>query len=246
MRRFNPAMNAQVLQKETVGYGEDTMTVSGTIQKSGILFGLLVAGAVISWNQILAHGDMSIAFAQRYMMISAIAGFGIAMATIFLKKYAAFLAPLYAIVEGFFLGSISLFMERYFPGVVLQAVMGTFAVFAVMLALYAGKVIRVTDKLRSIVMVATGAIALMYLVNLGLAFFGTQIPFLHSSSPLGIGISILIIGVAAFNLLLDFDMIEQYAGRVQKHMEWYCGFGLLVTLVWLYLEILRLLARTRD
>lgn len=115
-----------------------------------------------------------------------------------------------------------------------------------MLFLYERKIIRVTDKLRSIVFAATGAIFLMYLASWILSFFGVQMGFLHDSGPLGIGISLFVIAVAAFNLLLDFDMVEQYAGRMEKYMEWYCGFAVLVTLVWLYMEILRLLAKTRD
>lgn len=246
MRRYNPAMSSNVMQKEMGVAIQDAMTVKGTIHKSGILTALLFAGAFWSWNQIAGQGEMAMAYAQKYTMISAIAGLVLAMLTIFLRKYAAFLAPLYAIVEGFFLGSISLVFESMYPGIVFQAILGTLSVFAVMLFLYDRKIIVVTNKLRSIVFAATGAIFLMYLASWIMGFFGMSMGFLHDSGPLGIGISLLIIGVAAFNLLLDFDMIEQYAGRVDKHMEWYCGFALLVTLVWLYMEILRLLAKTRD
>lgn len=246
MRRFNPAMNANVLQKEASLASGDVMTLKGAIQKSGILLALLTVSAIFAWSQLSALGEEAMATAQRYTTMAAIGGFVIAMLTIFLKKYAAFLAPLYALVEGLFLGSISMMMQQVYPGIVFQAVLGTMAVFAVMLFLYDRRVITVTNKFRSVMMTSGLAIVVLMLGSWIVSMFGGNVSFLYNGGPLAIGISLLIIGWAAFSLLLDFDMMEQFAGRTGKHMEWYCGFGLLLTLVLLYVEILRLLAMTRD
>jgi uncharacterized YccA/Bax inhibitor family protein len=174
-------------------------------------------------------------------------GLGVAVLTIFKPKLARFTAPAYALLEGALLGAISALFNTAYDGIVLQAVALTVGVFAIMLFLFATKVIRVTDKLRMGIVAATGAVALVYLANILLSLFDASVPFLHDSGPVGIGISLLIVGVAAFNLLLDFDFVERgVAAGAPKHVEWYAAFGLLVTIIWLYLELLRLLAKLQG
>jgi uncharacterized YccA/Bax inhibitor family protein len=164
-----------------------------------------------------------------------------------MKKYSAFLAPVYAILEGMFLGAISALFEAMYPGIVMNAVLGTFGTFLFMLFAYRTGIIKVTDKLRSIIMSATFGIAIMYGLSWILSIFGIGMPFFHGNGLISIGISIFIIVVAAFNLLLDFDMIERASAmQAPKYMEWFGAFGLLVTLVWLYIEFLRLLSKLRD
>lgn len=243
MRQFNPVMNAKVLDGQQGQSALGQMTLTGTIQKTGILLGLLMISATYSWSQMVALGDQAAVVAQKYILISAIVGFGVALMTIFMKQYAGFLAPLYALIQGFLLGALSMVFESMFPGIVFQAVLGTFGVLAAMLFLYQNRIIRVTDKFRSIVITATFAVAFTYLISIVLSFFGISVGFIHSNGLMGIGFSLVVIGIASMNLLLDFDMIEKYNGRVPKYMEWFCAFGIMVTLIWLYMEILRLLAK---
>src|SRR3546814_438413 len=182
-----------------------------------------------------------------WLPVVAIAGLGVAILTIFKANLARFTAPVYALLEGALLGSISKLYNDQYDGIVVQAVGLTVGVFLVMLFLYASRIIKVTDKLRMGIVAATGAIMLVYLVGFVMRLFGAEMPFIHDSGPMGIGISLLIVGVAAFNLLLDFDFVERgvEAGG-PRHMEWYAAFGLLVTLSWLYLGLLRLLAKLQS
>src|SRR3546814_319811 len=176
-----------------------------------------------------------------------VVGFMLAMVTVFKSNWCNITAPMYAIAEGFALGGLSAYFELRFNGIVIQAVGLTIGVLAIMLFLYRTHVIRVTDKFRTGVIAATGAIALLYLVDIGLrAFTSINIPFIHEGGLMGIGFSLLVVGLAALNLTLDFDAIERgVANGAPKIMEWYGAFSLLVTLVWLYLEILRLLSKMR-
>ena len=174
-------------------------------------------------------------------------GLGVAILTIFKPTLARFTSPVYALLEGALLGAISALYNTSYDGIVVQAVGLTIGVFAVMLFLFATRVIRVTDKLRMGIVAATGAIMLVYVVNMVLSLFGASVPFLHDTGAMGIGISLVIVGVAAFNLLLDFDMVERGVEMgAPKHMEWYAAFGLLVTIIWLYLELLRLLSKLQS
>jgi len=210
------------------------MTVSGAVNKSIIMGLILIATA------FFAAFTMNPAL----MFVGLIGGIIALLVTYFNPKIAYITAPLYAAFEGLLLGTISMaYANIYEPGIVTNAVMLTMFALFVMLVLYRTGVLRATEKFRSIVMTATGAIAVMYLVNMGLSFFGMNIPYLHQMSPIGIIISLVIIAVAALNLILDFDQFEkgeQY--QAPKYMEWVSALGLLVTLVWLYLEILRLLS----
>ncbi len=221
-------------------------TVQGTVGKTFLLLAILSFTAIWSWNAV-ASGTFPFAV----LPISAIGGFIVAMITIFRPTAAPVTAPIYAAVEGLFLGALSQIIEqRYhlkYPGIALQAVGLTCGTLFMMLFVYQTGLVRVTEKLKAGIITATGALGLFYLVTILMRMFGAEMPLVWSATPMGIGFSLLVIGLAAFNLLLDFDFIEKaaYAGA-PKYMEWYGAFGLMVTLIWLYLEILRLLQKMAD
>jgi len=244
-RSGNPSLNDRVFGSQPrPAYGEERMTLQGSINKSFLLLVVLLAGAFWPWSQYLTTGDASVVGTP--LLVGALGGFILAMIISFKANLAPVLAVPYAALEGLALGSISALLERRYPGIAIQAVGLTFAVFAVMLVAYKLNIIRATERFRSIVIGATGAIALVYIVSMVLGFFHIAVPLLNSSSPLGIVVSLVIVGVAALNLILDFDFIESGAAQgAPRYMEWYAAFGLLVTMVWLYLEILRLLSKTR-
>jgi uncharacterized YccA/Bax inhibitor family protein len=221
-----------------------TMTVAGTAYKALALLAILTACAAVSWTRI-QDGRMS----QGLFFGSMIAGMIVGFATILKPAWAPVTAPIYAACEGFLLGAISLFFDAAYKGLVVQAVGLTFGVLFLMLFLYSSKLIRVTDRLRIAVVSATGAVFLFYMITwlLSLFGFGMARSILYGNGVLGIGLSVVVVGIAAFNLLLDFDFIEQRARYgAPKAMEWYGAFGLMVTLIWLYLEILRLLAKLQS
>jgi uncharacterized YccA/Bax inhibitor family protein len=175
--------------------------------------------------------------------VGLIGGLVLALVITFKKELAPYLSPAYALLEGLVLGAISVMLNAYYPGIALQAIMLTFAVATIMLALYYFKIIQATQKFKSVIIIATAAIGIFYLVSFILSFFGITSPA-YAATPLGIGISVFIVIIAALNLILDFDFIEQGAEyQAPKFMEWYGAFGLMVTLIWLYIEILRLLAK---
>ena len=232
-------------QPRLAALGEERMTLQGTINKSFLLLVVLMAGAFWTWSQYLTTGNA--ALIQVPMIGGVIAGLVLALIISFRATTAPYLAIPYAACEGLAIGGISALFERRYPGIAIQAVGLTFAVLAAMLIGYKSGLIRVTQRFRAIVVGATGAIMLFYLVSMVLSLFHVATPFLYGSSSLSIGISLLIIGVAALNLALDFDMIDVGVSQgAPRYMEWYSAFGLLVTLVWLYLEILRLLANLRQ
>jgi len=236
----NPALTNKAFQLQADG---QAMTISGAINKSIVLFLLLVAAASVSWRLALSGNELVF----KLLWPSAILGFVIALITIFAKKYSPITAPLYAIVEGFFLGAISMVYNSLYNGIVLQAVLLTAGIMGVMLFAYKTGLIKVTQKFRSGVFIATGGIALVYVVSFIMNMFGTQMPYIHDSGPIGIGISLFIVVIAALNLVLDFSFIDEAAkSGAPKYMEWYSAFGLMVTLIWLYLEILRLLSKLRN
>jgi uncharacterized YccA/Bax inhibitor family protein len=222
---------------------EDTMTVNGTVWATASLLVLLIAAGVFGWLSVDATAE---SVSMPGWLLPVMLG-GVAVLTIFKPNLARFTAPAYALLEGALLGAISALFNTAYDGIVLQAVALTIGVFAIMLFLFATRVIRVTDKLRMGIVAATGAIALVYLANILLSLFDASVPFLHDTGPVGVGISLVIVGVAAFNLLLDFDFVERgVAAGAPKHVEWYAAFGLLVTIIWLYLELLRLLAKLQG
>jgi uncharacterized YccA/Bax inhibitor family protein len=214
------------------------MTMSGTMTATGVLFALLIAGGFFGWNRVSTTGS------NGWILGAILAGFVLSMILRFKPKFAMILAPLYAIIEGVAIGGISKYYETWQKGIVMQAVGATFGVFAIMLVLYSTRIIKVTDKMRRVVGAATLGLMLFYGVSILLSLFKIQMPLIHSASPFGILFSVFAAGLAAWHLALDFDNIEKWtqAGS-PKYMEWYAGFGLMVTVVWLYLELLRLLSK---
>ena len=221
------------------------MTLEGVILRTAALFPILLVTAWIGW-QAVDRSELGVRL-PGWLLPAVLAGLGVAVLTVFKPRLATWTGPLYAAVEGFVLGAISAAYDFRFDGIVLQAVMLTGAVFAIMLGLYANRVVRVTDRLRKGVIAATLAVMAVYLLSMVLRIFGADIPMIHESGPVGILFSLAVVGIAAFNLMLDFDLIERgVASGAPKWMEAYAAFALLVTLVWLYLELLRLLAKLRD
>ena len=223
----------------------EVMTVEGTINKTLILFALLLASGAFSWSLLMAGNALVLPL----MIGGALGAFIVGIVTSFRPQNAAITAPIYAVLEGLALGAISALFQSVQHGIVAQAVGLTLAVFATMLTLYRTGLIKVTEKLKMGIIAATAGLCVVYMMNWVLVMFGVMAIHntLWSNGPVGIGISVLIAGVAAFNLLLDFDLIDRgVARRVPKFMEWYAGYGLMVTIVWLYLELLRLLLKLRQ
>jgi uncharacterized YccA/Bax inhibitor family protein len=219
--------------------GEEPMTIGHVLRVTTFLFVLLVAAAAYGWTSIESIGTV--------FWVVMIAVIVLMIATIAKPQWVRVTAPLYAIAEGVLIGAISRIYEDFYDGIVLQAVLATIAVFLAMLFLYATRIIRVTARLRSTIILATVGIALFYLISIVLNLFGVQIPFVWESGWVGIVVSLLIVGVAAFNLLLDFDLIENGIRQsAPGWMSWFAAFGLMVTVIWLYLEMLRLLALVRG
>jgi uncharacterized YccA/Bax inhibitor family protein len=216
-----------------------TMTVSGTINKSFILLLLLVTGAFFTWNMAF-NGENPIGFT----IGGAIAGLVFVLITTFKPQLSSYLSPAYAVAEGLFIGGISAIFERMYPGIVIQAVSCTFVTFLVCLALYKFKIVQVTEKFRSVVVAATLAIGVYYMLSWLISMFTSFQPVHYGNSMTSIGISAFVIVIAALNLFLDFDQIEKGAEqKMPKYMEWYGAMGLMITLVWLYIEFLRLLSK---
>lgn len=241
MRTSNPMMKDNVFTRSLAGV--ETMTLQGTVNKTIALLALVVIGAGYTWNLFYNQG---MAVVQPWLMGGLVGGFAVAMITIFKQSWAPVLAPLYAVLEGLALGGLSAYFETQFQGIVLQAVALTFGVLFCLLFAYKTRLIKVTQKFRLGVVAATGGIALVYVIGFVGSFFGWQIPYIHQSGIVGIGFSLFVVVIASMNLVLDFDFIERGAGVAPKYMEWYAAFGLIVTLVWLYLEILRLLSKLRS
>ena len=245
MRTANPALNDKTFERYA-DYADDTrMTLSGTVNKTGLLLLICMVPATWIWNQVFATGDM--ASVQGWLIGGAIGGFIVAMVTVSKPTWSPMTAPLYAALEGLVLGAISAFAERYYPGIVIQAVALTFGTLFCLLFAYRSGLIQATENFKLGVVAATGAVAMVYMASIILGMFGVAIQFIHDAGPIGIVISLVIVVIAALNLVLDFDFIEQGVERgAPKYMEWYASFGLMVTLVWLYLEILRLLMKLRS
>ncbi len=244
-RSGNPVLGENAFRTgEMVAFG-DTMTVNGVINKTGILLVLVTIGAILPWSRYFANpADPLVSV----MMIGGIIG-GLVMAlvTTFKKDWAPITAPAYALLQGLALGGISAMFEMTYPGIALQAMALTFGVLAVMLMAYRSGLIKATEKFRMGVVAATGAIFLVYMVSFVLSFFGIQVSFLYGNSLLSIGISGVIVVVAALNLILDFDLIEKGVRQgAPRKFEWFAGFALMVTLIWLYLELLRLLSKINS
>ncbi len=244
----NPALNDKIFQRTIHISEEGTMTVKGTLNKFLFIFIMAMCTSVYSWFAVEKGQNVA-----PMIMIGAFGGLGLAIIMSFKMQWAKYLAPAYGLCEGLFLGAISAIFSNMFaekaPYLVIQAVLLTFGVVLAMWTLYRTRIIKVTNRLRMIIIGATGGIFIFYMLTWVLGFFNVSIPFMNplNGSLFGIVFSLIVVGVAALNLLLDFDMIERGSKMgAPKYMEWYGAFGLLVTIVWLYIEILRLLARINS
>jgi uncharacterized YccA/Bax inhibitor family protein len=255
----NPTLNPRLLANFPASETGRVMTLGGTLNKIAVSLALVVLASLFTWNRYvtaydaarvanpLHAGQAGAAAVSGFILAGVIVGLVLALVTAFKPKWSPITAPLYALAEGLFLGGVSAIFNTSYPGVVIQAVLLTFAVMAVMLFLYRSGIIKVTPRLTAGIVAATGGVFLFYLVTWVLSFFGVNSNALFFGTQLSIVISLVIVAIAAFNLLLDFETIRQ--GSAQgwpEYMEWYSAFALTVTLVWLYLEILRLMANLRS
>lgn len=240
-----PFLNVDTFKKE--GYATtEPMTLQGVIFKSLTCVLLVVLSAAWTWMKFYQSGGNPAAV-QTWMWVGIIGGLIVAMATIFKPTWSPITAPLYAVLEGLFIGGISSILQAAYPGIVSMAVCGTFGTFFMMLFLYQSGIIRATERFKMGVVAATGGIAVVYLVSIVLGFFGVQVPMIYGSSWVGIGFSLVVVCVAALNFILDFDIIEQGVTlKAPKYMEWYASFALMVTMIWLYIEMLRLLSKINE
>jgi len=260
MKSSNPTLNANVFTKaQSVGAG-GAMTLQGTVNKTIALLACVLVTATFVWNKFFAgmstmaggFGEVGLApnpmsIVGPLMMTGAIGGFIVALVTIFNKQWSPVTAPIYALLEGLFLGGISAVFEAQYPGIVIQAVALTFGTLFSLLMAYKSGMIKATENFKLGVVAATGAICLIYIVSFIMSFFGGSIPLIHSSGTFGILFSLFVVTIAALNLVMDFDFIEHGAeSGAPKYMEWYGAFGLMVTLIWLYIEFLRLLAKLQS
>ena len=245
METANPALSSSTF----TGFGRiaaaDAMSIQGTVNKTLVL--LLCVVLTATWVCNLFYQTMNPNDVVPWLAVGAIAGFIVGLITIFKKTWAGVTAPIYALLEGLVLGGLSALAEAQFQGIVIQAVALTFGTFLALLLAYKTRLIRATENFKAGVVAATGGILLIYLATIILGFFGVQIPLIHQSGLVGIGFSVFVVIIAALNLVLDFDLVEQGAAAgAPKFMEWYAAFGLMVTLIWLYIEILRLLTKLRS
>jgi len=252
MKTSNPALGQNTFNdfdssalSDATGTGH--MTLSGTVNKTGVLLVCAMVTAVYTWHQFLQ--TRQVADIAPLVLTGALMGFVVAMVTIFKKEWSPVTAPIYALLEGLALGGISAVAEMRYPGIGIQTVSLTFGTLFILLFLYRTGIIKVTEKLRLGIIAATGGIAALYLIELVMGLFGGGVHFaaINGSGALGIGFSVVVVAVAALNLVLDFDFIERGVSvGAPKYMEWYGAFGIMVTLIWLYLEILRLLSKMRS
>lgn len=244
MRTANPALTNETFQPMHL-VGGQTMTINGTVHKTAFLLLLVIAPAIWVWDKAMQNPSMAVPWMIGGLIFAAIVG----IVTVFKKEWSPVTAPMYALGEGLFVGGISAFyaLQAKGSGIVLQAAMLTFGTLFALLAAYRSGLIKCTQNFRLGVVAATGGIAIFYLITMVLSMFGVNVSFMRDASALSIGISAFVVVIAALNLVLDFDFIEQGSEvGAPKYMEWYAAFGLLVTLIWLYLEILRLLSKLNS
>ena len=242
LRSGNPALSANTFTEIPRVVGQEVMTIGGTVNKTAMALAILFITATYVWGQGTA-GTLPMGLVWGGF----IGGFIVAMVTVFKHTWAPYTTPLYAAFEGAALGGISFIFEQQYPGIVSQAIFLTFGTLGALLVAYRSGIIKATENFKLGVAAATGGIFLVYLLSFIVGFFGVEVPLIHSSGTFGILFSLFVVVIAALNLVLDFDFIEEGAERgAPKYMEWYGAFGLLVTLIWLYLEILRLLAKLQS
>jgi uncharacterized YccA/Bax inhibitor family protein len=241
MRSGNPTLNRNAFTGVR-DIGAEPMTLQGTVNKTGFLLIFLFAAAAWTWSRAGAGGEIG-----PWILIGAVGGLVTALVTVFKKNWSPVTAPVYALLEGLVIGGISAILDQRFPGIAMQAAGLTFGTLFCLLLAYSSGMIRVSANFKLGVVAATGGIMLVYLASMLLGLFGHAIPFIHDNGPVGILFSLFVVGVAAMNLVLDFDLIESAAGiGAPKYMEWYGAFALMVTLIWLYIEMLRLLSKLRS
>lgn len=243
MRTANPALNKKTFSNmETTYGGTEAMTIQGVVNKTMVLLLLLLVTSSQIWRSFMKSGSTQVI--MPWMLLGLIGGFIVALITVFNKKSAGITAPIYALLEGLAIGGISSLVESQYPGLVIQAVALTFGTLFSLLFLYKSGMIKVTENFKLGVVAATGGIMLIYLATFIMGLFGVNMPYIHGSGTIGIVFSLFVVTVAAMNLVLDFDFIESGSDAgAPKYMEWYAAFGLMVTLIWLYIEILRLLVK---
>ncbi len=243
MRSANPALKDSVFKGlDSLAGDPKVMTLQGAVNKTGFLLLVLIATATFTWQYVMAGGNY-----LPFLIAGIIGGLIFALITIFKKTWAPVTSVIYAGFEGLVLGGISAIAESMYPGIAFQAVALTFGTLGCLLAAYTTRLIKPTENFKLGIVAATGSIGLIYLVSIGLGMFGINMPFIHESGLLGIGFSLFVVVIAALNLVLDFDFIETGAEqKAPKYMEWYAAFGLMVTLIWLYIEILHLLMKLRS
>jgi uncharacterized YccA/Bax inhibitor family protein len=245
LRSGNPTLRQDTFTRQRAVPGEARMTIAGTVNKCALLLILLMISASWTWSKFHEAGGMEVV--GPWIGGGAIGGLVVGITCAFWRRAAPFLAPLYALLEGLMLGGLSAALEFQYPGIVLQAVALTAGTLASLLIAYMTGAIRATENFKLGVMAATGGIFFIYLGTWILGFFGMHIPFIHDNGLFGIGFSVFVVIIAAMNLVLDFDYIEAGAAHgAPKYMEWYGAFALMVTLIWLYIEILRLLSKLRS
>ncbi len=245
MRNNNPALSDKIFSSASNG---SVMTLGGTVNKCLILLAIVIATAYATWSHLYATDALGkvVGFPKWYY-----AGIVLALITslviIFKPNLAPILSPFYAVLEGLTLGLFSLSFESQYPGVVILALTGTLCVFIALLGVYRLKLIKPTENFKLGVIAATGGIFFIYLASFVMQYFGMTMPYLHESGPIGIGLSVVFVVLASLNLVLDFDFIERGVDRgAPKYMEWYAAFGLLITLIWIYIELLRLIAKLQE
>jgi len=239
MRSGNPALNKNTFKNFTDTSISNQMTIDGTVNKTMLSLIVLFISAYYSWNS----------FSQSFIIVGSIGGFITALITIFKKHLAMYTVPIYAVFKGLMLGSLSFIFESSYPGIVNQAIFLTFGIMGALLFAYKTKIINPTENFKLGIFAATGGIAIIYIINFIMSFWGGGISVMspNNSSMFSIGFSFFVVIIASLNLVLDFDFIEEASeARVPKYMEWYAAFGLLITLIWLYIEILRLLAKLQN
>ena len=246
MRTSNPALSSTTFSSlGRVARTEERMSIQGATNKALLLLLCVCITATFTWN--IFFQSKNPAAVMPLVLVGAIAGFIVALVTIFKPAWAGVTAPIYALLEGLFIGGLSSIAEAQYPGIVIQAVGLTFGTCLALLLAYRSGLIRATEGFKRGIVAATGGIALFYLASILLGFFGVRIPLVYGAGPVGIIFSLVVVTIAALNLVLDFDFIEQGAAQgAPKFMEWYGAFGLMVTLVWLYIEILNLLMKLRS
>jgi uncharacterized YccA/Bax inhibitor family protein len=242
----NPALSQSTFARlAPVADSENAMTLQGTVNRIAFLLLIVFAGAIFTWWRFNVTQDF--ASVAVYFWVGLIGALAIAITLAFKKPWAPYLAPAYAALEGLSLGGLSALLDVSYPGIAFEALLLTFGILAVLLVVYTTRLIKVTENFKLIIVAATGGIALFYVISLVLSLFGIRAPLIQDNSLLGIGFTLAVVVIASLNLVVDFDFIEQGVARgAPKYMEWYGAFGIIVTLVWLYIELLRLLSKLRS